>query len=105
MSVMVRNKDTTSLKSSLIEYYCDTWLQTHAKAKDDVPDMQNWCVDSDNMRFDPRQSLFMYGLCVGYEESYTGKKSTLSLKQDDFLERGRKEIFQGLSYTLENDGE
>ncbi len=98
--ILVGNKDTSILKNRLVEYYCDTWLQSHGTAKDWIKDMVNWCVDTNNMRFDPRQSLFMYGLCVWYDEAHKWKPTLVSQKQENYIHRDWKnEAFAKIQYT------
>jgi hypothetical protein len=95
--LLVTRKDDGVYTNSLIEWYCDTWLQTHSVMNKDVTDMVNVCADSGNMRFDPRQSLFMYGLCVGYDEAHKGKESLKTSKP--YKHRDWKSKFVWLSYT------
>lgn len=108
ISGLIKYRNTSVVKSGLIEHFCDTRMLTHKDAKTDVPDMAHQCLDSDNMRFDPRQSLFMYGLCVGYDEFNTKYDSENSwhtfpvTNEKEYIYRNRKKQFTDLSYTLQS---
>jgi len=46
-----------------------------------IQNMKYQCIDADQMRFDPRQSMFMYGLCVAYDEA---NKNTTGYKHKNW---------------------
>lgn len=69
IDILVKFQTTGNKKSDLIEYYCDTRLWTHNennKKIEKVPDLAFTYIDYNGMRFDPRQSMFVYGLCRWY---------------------------------------
>ena len=100
VATLAKYKDTSLLKNTLVEYYCDTWFLTHDTKNTDIPNINNSCVDSGTMRYDPRQSLFMYGLCVGYDESHKGKTSLKDSDWKTYVYRNRKQEFEKLTYSL-----
>lgn len=103
IDVIVWHQDVWSEKGKLIEYFCDTRFLEHKKftwldgVKREVPNMKHQCADIEEwMRIDPRQSFFMYGLCVGYDDAMR--------KSGKILYRGRdwKKDFTNLKYVHED---
>lgn len=85
--LMVKNQDTGAEKWNLVEYYCNTWLHTFPQNwGSKLDNMKYRCVDSNQMRFDPRQSMFMYGLCVAYDEA--------NKTRTDYSYKERSSIFE-----------
>lgn len=79
IDVLVKYQTTGNKKSDLIEYYCDTRLWTHKDSNTAIPDLAFTYIDYNGMRFDPRQSMFMYGLCIWY-----AKDTSISRWDDSF---------------------
>lgn len=93
IDVLAWFQDTWSTKWGLIEYFCDTRFLEHDTDKTDVKNMQHQCVDLEEwMRIDPRQSFFMYWLCVGYDESMRKKEWS------DYTPRDWKKKITDLTY-------
>lgn len=91
--LLLNQQETTSTRLWLINHYCDTLLQ---KRKDMwwENEMNVWYVDHQGYRYDPRQSLFMFVLCVGIDEKNNGKK----IAGNDYKYRNYKEEFDTISY-------
>lgn len=100
VDVLVWHQDLWTQKWNLIWYFCNTWFKTHnednakrkAKNLPEIPDLSAQCVDKWSLRFDPRQSFFMYWLCVWYDDSMQSESS--------YTHKNRKEQFVDLEYLL-----
>ncbi len=59
IDLLYNNQETTNERRGLIKHFCDTFLNTR-------DDGLEWMIyfDYGAMRYDPRQSLFMYTLCT-----------------------------------------
>lgn len=100
VDILVRHQDLWTQRRNLMWYFCNTWFQTHhednerrsSKNFPDIPDLSNQCVDKWSLRFDPRQSFFMYWLCVWYDESMKNVS--------EYWYKWWKKQFDELTYTI-----
>lgn len=65
-NLLVNKQDTSSERKWLILHFCDTVLGTRPGWPDE--NMKHACFTHDTFTYDPRQSLFMYSLCVNVED-------------------------------------
>lgn len=76
-------------KRALITHFCDVILRTR-----DDGNIQRWCVDNGAFRYDPRQSLFVYALCVNIDDKSWDKEiASMMPPKRDF-----REIFTKVQY-------
>jgi len=87
VNLLLNKQETSDKRKWLIFHFCDTLLWT----RDDV-NMAYGCFEHDNFRYDARQSLFMYTLCVNTDEKNATVNDTV------FAYRNYKEAFNEVSY-------
>ncbi len=95
--LLLNQQETTNTRLWLINHYCDTLLHTRKQVGGEH-DMTVREVNHEWYRYDPRQSLFMYVLCVGVDEKNNGRK----IAGEPYKYRNYKKVFESISY--EDDG-
>jgi hypothetical protein len=63
VDLLYEKQDTRALRRNIILHYCDTMLGTR-----EGENAKTIARDKGSYRYDPKQSLFMYGLCVHIDE-------------------------------------
>lgn len=63
VNLLINKQETSEQRKWLIYHFCDTLLQTR-----DDGNMEHQCFSHDSFTYDPRQSLFVYSLCVNIED-------------------------------------
>lgn len=87
---LINQQETTKMKRSLILHFCDTVLhKEHAK------DGNTLEIQYQNYIYDPKQSLFVYTLCVNIDEQSKGKK----ILNKPYVYRWYKDVFDEIAYT------
>lgn len=66
-------------RQQIVRTFCDTILQQ----RDDETQVEPY-FDNDNYRYDPRQSVMMYGLCVTFDERRSGDPKSRQYKEKVF---------------------
>lgn len=66
INLLINKQEQSDQRKGLIFHFCDTLLQKRADGQN--MDADKICFDYDGFRYDPRQSMFMYALCVNAEE-------------------------------------
>ncbi len=91
--LLLNQQETTSTRLGLINHYCDTLLH---KRKDmwGEYEMALREINHNGFRYDPRQSLFMYVLCVWVDEKNNGRK----VGSEDYKYRDYKSEFESITY-------
>lgn len=83
-------QESTALRRNIILHFCDTFLQTR-----DDENMEQFAWDTRGYRYDPRQSLFMFGMCVLVDEVSNGRE----IVKEQYRYRNYKEVFEQVKYT------
>ena len=78
------------MKRSLILHYCDTLFQ-----KEHAKDGNKILISYADYIYDPRQSLFVYSLCVNIDELSNGR----NILNEKYVYRNYKREFDTISYT------
>ena len=87
---LINQQETKKMKRSLILHYCDTLFhKEHAK------DGNSTLISYADYLYDPRQSLFVYSLCVNIDELSNGRK----ILDEKYVYRNYKREFDTISYT------
>lgn len=68
VNMLINLQEVTGQRKGLIYHFCDTILHTRPGVEYDEEDDAKMCFEYDGFRYDPRQSLFMYALCVHTDE-------------------------------------
>lgn len=86
---LLNQQETTKMKRSLILHYCDVVLhKEHAK------DGNSLEMQYQNYTYDPKQSLFVYTLCVNIDEQSKWRK----ILEKSYVYRNYKQEFDKISY-------
>ncbi len=87
---LVNQQETKKMKRSLILHYCDVVLrQEHAK------DGYNLEIHYQNYLYDPKQSWFVYALCVNIDEQSKWRK----ILWESYSYRNYKSVFDTINYS------
>lgn len=68
VDLLYERQDTTWLRRNIILHFCDTVLQTREDANMTEVVRDKWAY-----RYDPKQSLFVYSMCVHMDEVWKGR--------------------------------
>lgn len=66
INLLVNKREQSRQRKGLIFHFCDTVLQSRRDVE--RSEARTACFDHGNFRYDPRQSLFVYALCVHTDE-------------------------------------
>jgi hypothetical protein len=94
VDVLIRQQETTWWRRWIILHFCDAVLRTRSKIDSNAVDLPRFWFDIDNFKYDPRQSLIMYTLCVNLDETSQWRK----ILWIDYQYRNYKEIFEEVEY-------
>lgn len=97
IDILIVDQEVTNEKRWLILKYCDTVLQKNKVWNPDnneAKDLQRFGFDNDKYKYDPRQSLFVYAMCVNIDETSKGRK----IANTDYIWRNYKEVFEKVTY-------
>lgn len=87
---LINQQETKKMKRALILHYCDTLFQ-----KEHAKDWNKMLISYADYIYDPRQSLFVYSLCVNIDEVSNGRK----ILNEKYVYRNYKREFDTISYT------
>lgn len=87
---LVNQQETKKMKRSLILHYCDTLFQ-----KEHAKDWNQIVISFADSIYDPRQSLFVYSLCVNIDELSKWR----TILGDKYVYRNYKRDFDTISYS------
>lgn len=87
---LLNKQESTKMKRSLILHYCDVVLQKeHAKEGNSLE------LQYQNYLYDPKQSWFVYTLCVNIDEQSKWRK----ILNKSYVYRNYKDVFDEVSYS------
>jgi hypothetical protein len=87
---LINQQETNKMKRSLILHYCDVVLhKEHAK------DGNSLEMQYQNYTYDPKQSWFVYSLCVNIDEQSKWRK----ILEKSYVYRNYKKDFDAISYS------
>jgi hypothetical protein len=87
---LLNQQETTKMKRSLILHFCDVLLQ-----KEHAEDGNTLEMQYQKHIYDPKQSLFVYTLCVNIDEVSRWRK----IVQKTHKYRNYKDVFDSISYS------
>ena len=90
IDLLFYDRETLDYRRDIILTYCDALLDT----REDKQSVY-MCFDNDEYRYDPRQSLFMYTMCVNIDEK--SNEAGMILDQT-YRYRNYKKQFKNISY-------
>lgn len=93
--LLVNYRDTTKTRKWLVSHFCDVVLRTRGKINSDHNDLPNFWFNVEDFKYDPRQSLFVYGLCVNVDEASRGTERNW----EPYQYRNYKEVYEEVIYT------
>ncbi len=99
IDVLIRQQENTWLKRWIILHFCDAVLRTRHITNPDAIDLPRFGFDIDTFKYDPRQSLIMYTLCVNVDEVSQWR----TILWVNHVYRNYKEIFEDVVYQESRD--
>lgn len=95
--VLLNYQITITQQRNTILHFCDAIL--HKKSVTNLPDLSYRYFIVEHSLYDPRQSYFVYSLCVNIDEKSVGK----TFAGEKYKERNYKDVFTTVSYPHSSD--
>lgn len=95
IDVLIVDQELTKRRRWIILHYCDSILKKKAVVDPDDKDLKEYWFDIDTYKYDPRQSLFIYALCVNIDEESKWRE----ISWEEHIYRNYKEVYEEVEYS------